>query len=121
VNEAELLAALRGRFPGWAVWVHRGMWRAAGRRLITASSPDLLETAINGDNPFPDELTARRVRVCAPCGQPPRRRPPRRRGQKGASEHGERDGRDDGRGDRAECEEATSFPVGSVSLDGGRF
>lgn len=65
MNEAELLAALRGRCPAWIVWVDRGMWRAAGRRLITASSPDLLEAAINGETPFPDELTARRVRVCA--------------------------------------------------------
>ncbi|GAA1839836.1 hypothetical protein [Actinomadura bangladeshensis] len=65
MNEAELLTDLRGRFPGWAVWVDGGMWRAAGRRLITASSPDLLEAAMNGETPFPDELTARRVRVCA--------------------------------------------------------
>jgi hypothetical protein len=62
MNEAELLAHLRARC---AVWVDRGMWRAAGRRLITASSPDLLEAAINGETPFPGELTVRRVRVCA--------------------------------------------------------
>lgn len=65
MNEAELLADLRRRFPGWVVRVDRGMWRASGRRLISASSPDLLEAAMNGETPFPDDLRARRVRVCS--------------------------------------------------------
>jgi hypothetical protein len=65
VNEAQLLADLRRRFPGWVVWMDSGMWRVAGRRLIMASSPDLLAAAMNGETQFPDELTARRVRVCA--------------------------------------------------------
>ncbi|MEV4671871.1 hypothetical protein AB0K34_09505 [Actinomadura sp. NPDC049382] len=63
MNEADALARLRTRFPGWAVSVERGMWRASGMRRISASSPDLLEAAMRGEPPFSDDLSARRVRI----------------------------------------------------------
>jgi hypothetical protein len=63
VSEGGALARLRTRFPDWAVSVECGMWRASGRRLISASSPELLEAAMRGDRPFSDALAARRVRV----------------------------------------------------------
>ncbi|MFF4236340.1 hypothetical protein [Actinomadura geliboluensis] len=63
MNEADALARLRTRFPGWAVSVERGMWRASGTRRISASSPELLEAAMRGEPPFSDGLAARRTPV----------------------------------------------------------
>jgi hypothetical protein len=65
---ADVLAGMRKRFPAWTVSVERGMWRASERRLIWASSPELLEVLMNGENPFPEGLAARRIRVRAKQG-----------------------------------------------------
>lgn len=43
MNEADAQARLRERFPDWIVWVERGIWRASGRLLLSASSAELLE------------------------------------------------------------------------------
>ncbi len=37
-----MLAWFRNAFPGWAFSVERGVWRAAGRVLVSASSADVL-------------------------------------------------------------------------------
>lgn len=68
MTKVDVLAGLRKRFPDWGVFVERGVWRASGRRLVWASSPELLEVLMNGENPFSDALAARRVRVRARCG-----------------------------------------------------
>ena len=60
-----MLARLRERFPAWSVRLEHGMWRASGRLLLSASSAELLEAAMNGEPRIPDDLAARRVQVRA--------------------------------------------------------
>ncbi|TDD72156.1 hypothetical protein E1293_33065 [Actinomadura darangshiensis] len=67
MNEADVLARLRERFPSWSISVGQGMWRASGRLIIRSSSPEQLEAALNGEPPIPSRLAS--PRAGSPCAR----------------------------------------------------
>ncbi|GAA1542750.1 hypothetical protein GCM10009678_26550 [Actinomadura kijaniata] len=56
-----LLSILRELFPQWDIWHERGVWRAAGFVLVSASSVDGLVEHLAGADPDAFGEVARRL------------------------------------------------------------
>ncbi len=54
-----LVVMLRELFPGWEIWHERGVWRAAGFMIISASTVEGLLDHLAGADPDAFETAAR--------------------------------------------------------------